>query len=35
VWRGVPVFLGDVWYGRYLIVHSVYHTENAEGVKVG
>jgi hypothetical protein len=34
-WGGGPVFLGDVWYGRYLIVHSVYHTENAEGVKVG
>jgi hypothetical protein len=33
--RGGPVFLGDVWYWRHIIVHSVYHTENALGVKVG
>jgi hypothetical protein len=34
-WRGGPIFLGDVWYGRRIIVHSVYHTENTLGVKVG
>jgi hypothetical protein len=33
--RGGPVFLGDFWYWRHIIVHSVYHTENAVGVKVG
>jgi hypothetical protein len=34
VWRGGPVFLRDVWYWRHIIVHSVYHTENAVDVKV-
>lgn len=32
---GGPIFLGDFWYWRSIIVHNVYHTANALGVKVG